>query len=303
MLAIISSSAVLVYLLLMPKATSVSVINSINSCLYGVIPSLFCFIVLSKLIANSGFAYIISKPFGNLFSRFSGIPGIGFSIYIFSFLSGYPSGVIASGELYKNHILSKEDTEWLSAISNNTGPALPVILIGGHILNNVKLGIIIYVIQIISSVTACYILRKNAVFRENVYPDLYNKNLLSAITNSVEGGIKSTAIMCGYIILFNVMGDALINTFGNSDFLQLVRPFIEIVSGCSALARYNSSLVFVIISTAVSFGGICVHMQSAAVMSSYNISTSIHTKFKLTEALCAFIISCVVVFFREICLF
>ncbi len=259
--------------------------------------------VLSKLIANSGLSYIISKPFGNLFSRFSGIPGVGFSVYVFSFLSGYPSGVIAAGELYKNHIISKEDAEWLCAISNNTGPALPVILIGGHLLNNVKLGVIIYIVQVISSVTTCFILRKKTLLRENVYPDIYNKNLLSAITNSVEGGIKSTAIMCGYIILFNVMGDALINTFGNTNFLHLVRPFIEIVSGCSEISGYNSSIVFVIISTAVSFGGICVHMQSAAVMSSYYISPSKHTKFKLTEGLCAFIISCVLMFLREKCLF
>ncbi len=287
----------------MPESTSVSVINSINSCLYGVIPSLFCFIILSKLITNSGLAYVISKPFGNLFSRLTGIPGVGFSVYLFSFLSGYPSGVIASAELYKNSDLSKEDTECLCAISNNTGPALPVILIGGQILKNIKLGVIIYIIQVISSVTACVLLRKKTSVRDNIYPDMYKKDLFSAITNAVEGGIKATAIMCGYIILFNVIGDALVNVIGDCGILRLARPFIEIVSGCQGLSRYTTNHLLVIISTAVSFGGICVHMQTAAVMSSFDLSTKKHLIFKVTEALCAFVYSCIAVFAMEMGLF
>ena len=280
----------------MPEATSDSVIRSVNSCLYSVIPSLFCFIVISKLITNSGIAYIISKPFGKIFTRLTGLPGIGFPVFLFSFLSGYPSGVIASCELYKNNLISKKDAEDLCAVSDNTGPALPVILLGTKLLESSKAGMVIYFIQIISSLTAVLILRKESTVRDEVYSDTYQKGSLEAVTDAVEGAIKSISIMCGYIILFNVLGDALITVFGNTQILKGSLPFIEIVSGCSKAKSLCSPISFILVSTALSFGGICVHMQAASVMSGLNLSIKNHFVYKLTQSLCAFIYSCLFVF-------
>ena len=288
----------------MPNSVSRSVINSINDCLYGVIPSLFCFIVLSKLITNSGIAYIVSKPFGKTFTRLTGLPGIGFSVYLFSFLSGYPSGVIASVELYKNGVLRKEDAERLCGISNNTGPALPVILIGAKMFDNVRLGLTIYVIQLLSSIVACLIFRnKNATIIEDVYSNSYTKSLLTAITESLEGGIKACAIMCGYIIIFNVLGDAISNICHNHSIIKVIRPFIEIVSGCAGATVFSTKSNIVLLSAAVTFGGICVHMQAASVMASFGLSAKYHFFFKFTEALIGFILACVTSFFLQTRLF
>ena len=201
-------------------------------------------------------------------------------------------------------MINKEDAERLCAVCDNTGPALPVILIGSQILNNVWLGVLIYVIQILSSVTACLIFRsKSTRLRENVYSNAYNKGLFTAIAESLEGGIKACAIMCGYIIMFNVIGDALSNIFKGQTVIHYFRPFIEIVSGSAGLSGISQSINTVLLSTAITFGGACVHMQAASVMSGEGLSGKLHFKFKLIQSLCAFIISCVIVFFREIGLF
>ncbi len=252
--------------------------------------------VLSKLITNSGVAYVISKPFGKIFSKVTGLPGIGSSVYLFSFLSGYPSGVIASAELYKNGLISKNDAERLCAISNNTGPALPVILIGARMFNNPCLGVTVYIIQILSSITTCLMFKsKTATGREEVYSNSYTKDLLTAITESLEGGIKSTAIMCGYIIVFNVLGDAISNICNHSFAFEVVRPFIEIVSGSAEITEFPHAISTLILSCTVTFGGACVHMQAASVMSSLGLSVKAHLYFKVTQTLLSFVFSCVVI--------
>lgn len=303
-LTFIVTLSVLVYLLLMPRSVSSSVVASINSCLYGVIPSLFCFMLLSKLIVNSGVAYIISRPFGNLFYKLTGLPAIGFSVYLFSFLSGYPSGVIASVDLYKNGSIKKSEAERLCAVTNNTGPALPVILIGTQILNQARIGAIIYLIQVLSSVVALFLFRdKNNDKQDTMYSDSYKKDFITAFCESVEGSVKACAVMCGYIILFNVVGDAIPNVFGNNILFHIFRPFLEISSGSAHLTNVSDVLKFAVLSSALTFGGLCVHMQAASVMSSHGLSSKKHFYFKSIQALLAFVFSCIIIFVYQINLF
>ena len=278
----------------LPDYFTQSARTAVEVCLKSVIPSLFCFIVLTKLIVSSGLVYLISKPFGMVFYKAFGLPPFSFGVYLLSFISGFPSGVIAATDLYKSGFLTKDDTSLLVAISNNTGPALPVLLIGVGCFEDARVGVRIYLIQLFSSLICAFIMRKRqSVGYEPIYPEM-KWGGLSAVTDAVEGTVKSTAVLCGYGIFFNAVTDALsLLDLGNA--LTYIKPFIEIVSGSRAAAGLGDAYAFICVCSAVSFGGLCVHLQAASVCSRHKLDLSLHFKLKRLQALLAGIFASVYV--------
>ncbi len=291
MVSLMLICALFILMLIMPENFTESTYSAVLICLTSVIPSLFCFIVITKLIVSSGCAYLVGKAIGGIFFHITGLPGFCAGVYLLSFLSGFPSGVIAAADLYKNSVITKSDCEHLAAISNNTGPSLPVLLIGNAFWKNTRAGVYVFVIQILSSLACAFILRKQpSVKGEPHYPRMHS-NLMKAVTDSVEGTVKSTAMLCAYVILFSAVSDLL--TLTGIDQLNFIKPFIEIVSGARVLSKGASPGAFIAICSAISFGGLCVHMQAASVMSPLSLSMKKHMKAKLLQAIIAGIISCV----------
>jgi hypothetical protein len=256
---------------------------------------LFLFILLTKIIVSSGFSYLISKPFGKAFHMLSGLPPFCAGIYIFSFLSGYPAGVIAAAEAYQNGNLTKNDAEHLIAISNNTGPALPVFLIGTELLSDAKSGAVIYAVQVISAFAVAFIFRvRNNKKYEAVYPKTHT-DIMRAVTASVDGSMRALASLCAYVIAFSAINDALSLTgFG---FVNYVKPFVEIAGGACALSQCQSGHSFIALSAALSFGGICVYMQAASVISRHGLSSKKLFLYKLAQSIIAAVLSSVYVLF------
>lgn len=230
----------------------------------------------------------------------TGLPSFCAGVYLLSFLSGFPSGVIAAAQLYKSSAVTKEDAERLAAVSNNTGPALPVFLIGGVFFGDTSCGLAVYFIQILSSLICAFVFRKHTRERyEPVYPEM-RSSALRAVTDSVEGSIRSCAVLCAYVILFSCVSDAL-SLLPLNNILAYIKPFIEIVSGSRAASGVGTAYSFIAVCSALSFGGLCVHMQAASVCASHKLSVSLHLKLKLTQALIAAVSAAVYMLCKALC--
>ena len=287
-LTLLSAVSVLVYIVIFPGKSGHSAENAVEVCIHCVIPSLFCYIVLTKIIVSSGASFFISKPFGKIFSAITGLPPFCAGVYMMSFLSGFPAGAVGAAELYKSGHITKDDAQRLCGISDNTGPALPIILIGGSMMNSMRAGAVIYFVQILASLTVCIMLRKKR--ESGNYPDYYPKmhsDTFRAITDSVSTSVKSAAQMCAYIILFTVVGDAISFIPKIGRYTLYLRPFIEIVSGCTGIINGFNTTSFIISSAAVSFGGLCVHMQAAGACAEHRISFKYHFMFKILQSITA----------------
>ena len=292
----LSSVLVLTVLLtVMPGYFTASAKNAISICLTSVVPALFLFILLTKIIVSSGFSYLISKPFGRIFNLLTGLPPFCAGIYLFSFLSGYPAGVIAAAEAYENGNLTRSDAEQLSAVSNNTGPALPVFLIGAELLGDISSGAVIYAVQVLSAIIISFIFRVRSDKKyEPVYPKTHT-DTMRAVTSSVDGSMRALASLCAYVIAFSAVNDALSLTgLGFTDYLK---PFVEIAGGACVLAQAYSPYGFIALSAALSFGGLCVCMQAASVLSKHRLSSKKLILYKLAQALIAAVLSAVYVLF------
>ena len=279
----------------MPDYFKNSAAEAVKMCITGVIPSIFCFIVLTKTIVSSGFIYLISKPFGKVFTKLTGLPPFTSGVYLMSFLSGFPAGAIAAADLYKNNAITKNDAERLIAISNNTGPALPVLLIGINLFSSYHIGLVIFFIQIFSSVICAFVFKSDSKRTfEPYYPEM-KSNALRAVTDSVEGTIKTTSLLCAYVVLFSAVNDLISLAFSYIPFtLNLLfgaKPFVEIVSGSTSIFKAMGHAAFLYICPALSFGGLCVHMQTVSVCATHKLSLKLHFKAKLLQSLIAFILS------------
>ena len=283
-----------------PEYFKESTREAVYVCLNSVIPSLFCFIVLTKIIVASGFAYVISKPFGLLFYKLSGLPPFCGGVYLLSFLSGFPAGAVAAADMYANNALTKSDAEKLAAFADNTGPALPVLLIGAGIFGDIRLGVIIYLIQITASLICVFVMRKRiSVGYEPRFPEM-RSNVLRAVTDSVEKAVKSVALLCAYVILFSVVCDCLSLLPAGYGVLSYIKPFIEIVSGSRSAVSACGTRAFIPVCGALSFGGICVHMQSAAICVPRGLSMKEHFRAKFLQSLLSMILASVFVIFTQL---
>jgi len=280
-------------LLFLPEYFKESTKNAVYLCINSVIPSLFCFIVISKIIVSSGVICFIAKILGKPFNALTGLNPIASGIFLVSFLSGYPAGAVAVTDLYAQGELKKDEAEKLVAVCNNTGPALPVLLLGSGLPGSAFGGWAIYVIEVLSALICARIMKKGKKRYEWSYYPSFTGSPLKAVTASVSGTLFSVALLCAYVLLFSCVVSAVsLLPFGKA-----LLPFAEIVSGSFALTD-SHSMNFVILSGALSFGGLCVHMQTAAVCVPHGLSVKEHFRYKLMCALVSSVLACVYVLVR-----
>ena len=130
-----------------------SVRESLKMCAAALIPSLFPYLVLTALISRCGTTEHIGRAIGQPFSMLFGLPGsLAFS-FIIGMCAGYPAGAAAVCEAYRGGRCTADEAERGCALLNNTGPGLTVALIGTALLGDRRLGIIIYLAQLLSVLT------------------------------------------------------------------------------------------------------------------------------------------------------
>ena len=277
-------SGVGIFLLIMDGKTAIQGISEgIDICIRSVIPSLFPFVVLGCLLTGSlsGSKIPLLYPLGKLFR----IPTGAESLLLIGFLGGYPVGAQSIAQAYRSGQLSKQAAERMLAFCNQAGPSF-LFGILGPILSPGKAGIL-WGIQIISALLVSLCIPaapEKTVIQQKDPVDL---------STALNQGIRTMSTICGWIILFRM-----IIAFLHRWILWLfpahwnvgIIGMLELANGCLALPQIsNESIQFLICAGILSFGGICVTMQTASVID--NLSLLIYFPGKIMQALISMLIS------------
>lgn len=230
-------------------------------CLNIIVPSLLPILILTNtLIKSEGSAIFefIFRPIAKLLK----LPSAAVCVIFFGLIGGYPTGAILTDELYEQGILSEITAKRLLRFNFCGGIAFIITAVGTIKLGNTKSGIILYLTNILSSAIICII--ESLFIKEKEYQNIKIKkiNFSAALINSVEGSVKSIAIMCGYIIFFS----ALSGLFTIPSFLM---PIIEITNGIFA---NSNTIPFEYLCFFLCFGGICIHFQLFSIIKKVNMS-------------------------------
>jgi hypothetical protein len=148
---------------------------------------------------------------------------------------------------------------------NNAGPAFIFGMLG-PMFSNRAVPWFLWIIHILSALITGMILPGNSS-NDIVSMSADKQTPQSAL----EKGIRTTAYVCGWIILFRVILAFLDHWFLwmlPNQFKIIISGFLELSNGCVSLAAIpNEHLRFIIASCFLGFGGICVLMQTSSVTS------------------------------------
>lgn len=275
------------FLLFRSKDISKGIVQAVDLCLYTVFPSLFGMMIVSNLI-------ISSKIFTKLFSPFSVITRYLFklpqkltSVLLLSFIGGYPVGAKMINTFYQTGEIDRKTAERMLSFCVNAGPAFIVSAVSIPIFHNTKIGFLILAAHLCSNIIIALLsgIRIKTPTRVTVKQDNINELPLTVrIVNSVNSAIRSMIIVCSFIIAFSILltiikisgiekilFDFFSNWIGAQNAQAIVFGVLEVTQGCCQIAGHSTFSVY-LFAGITSFGGICVHMQIAALLSGSGIS-------------------------------
>lgn len=250
------------YLLLVifdSKTASLSTKSALDLCMMTVVPSIFPLLFISSAIA----ARSQRASFPRI-ERLLHIPNGTSWLFLIGLLCGYPVG----GKLLQDQIdrkfINKESACRMMAFCNNAGPAFIIGILSS--VFSVSAAITMWLIQIISSFLLGMLLpaKENDLSSNTSKPE---KSLSQIMTDS----LKAIGTVCGWVIVFGVL-NGYIDRISSIKYTPvsagIISGFLELTNGILKIQETQSKpIAFIICAVLLSFGGICVILQTKSVAS------------------------------------
>lgn len=277
-------AAVWLAFILDARTAQLGAAEGIKLCIQAAIPSLFPFFFLSNLT--------LCALSGENFRLLSKLP-IPKGILLPAFLGGYPMGSSAAAALYRDKKLTKAQAEKL-LFYNQPGPAFLFGLVS-KAFPKVRTVLMLWSIILFSTVLTAVIIHPAPV------PDIPAKSRIS-LQSAMQSSLQAMGKVCGWILLFRVLIEYLkkwVYPYFPTLVQIILTGVLELTNGCLSLtAVENEAIRFILCAGMLSFGGVCVTMQTVSVSSPLSIRP--YLKAKLLQTVLAVLLSCAVFysFFR-----
>ena len=208
-----------------------------------------------------------------------------------SILSGYPIGAKIISDLYSKNLISEKDAKKMSVFCTTSGPIFVIGAVGVGMLKSFKLGVIIYISHILSSVILgiCYNLvsRQKKLTREIQYTST-EKPKSNIIPHCLSETINALFLVGGYITIFYLASEV----FEKLKIFDLIASILSpLVSKLNISQQQTKSFLFGILEVTrgskeisslitpsvpaicflISFSGISIIMQSLSFLKTAKI--------------------------------
>lgn len=259
-ITILATSAIMILLIVNTNIAIAGVSEGIELCIRVIIPSLFPFFVVTSLLNGSIIGHQI--PYFHYLTNKLNFPKFGDSILLLGLTGGYPVGAQLIAQSYHSKQLSKQSSRILLGYCNNAGPAF-IFGIAYALFSSKPLAFAIWFIHIFSALLTGFLLPRPQA--ESIQ---WKSSNGMSVTNSLKQSIQLCATTCGWIILFKIVLSYIQKFFihsSSSTFAVIISGILEISNGCVRLAEIPSvSIKFILCNLFISFGGICVMLQTAS---------------------------------------
>ncbi len=235
--------------------------DGIMLCITVVIPSLFPFLFLSAMLPSRLIGSRI--PGLRTLGRICKIPEGAESLLLLGFLGGYPVGAGIITEAYKQGSIPRSTAEHMLGFCSNAGPAFIFGMIGG-LFSSASAVWVLWLIHILSALSVGIIL-------PSVRSDrcVLNRKLPVSVPQALDNTTRVMVNICGWVIIFRVILAVL------DRWLLWLIP-LEIQTGISGILELSNGIInlrnisntgsrFVLCAGMLSFGGLCVSMQTVSV--------------------------------------
>lgn len=261
----------------------------IELCMKSVIPALFPFFVLSDVLVSSlwGSRSPFLRPMGRLF----GMPAGAESILLSVFLGGYPVGAKEISRAYEGGQLKKEDALRLLSFCNQPGPAFLFGMVG-PCLPERGMAWVLWGIILVSALFVSLLTRPGTARAE------LPARKLPTPTTVMGNALRVMGSVCGWVIIFRVTAaflDRWALCFLPSVWKTAVLGALELSNGCCMLFLIPDERIrFIMAAGMLSFGGLCITMQTVSLLGKLPVKTYLWGKVLQTGF--ALALSCAAVY-------
>lgn len=210
--------------------------------------------------------------------------------------AGFPLGIKCLCDLYDEKKITYQEAVYASCFCNNTGPAFIVIGVG-HMLGDAAWGWKLYGIQIGASILCALLFRTPLVAKCALPPPTSARSTAAPQRMGAGGAVQRAALgtlyVCGYVTIFSVL-TGMLKSLLPEYLLWFIFPFLEISGAASmaaAIYATHPKTGILLLSTAINFAGVSVHLQSGTYLHHAKLPTSYHTAAKLLQAVIADLIT------------
>lgn len=272
----------LLILILDSKTVIASAAQGIDLCVRVLIPSIFPFLVISSLVAaNAGHCAII-RPL----VRPLRLPEGAEDLFFLGLLSGYPVGASMVSQAARSNRIAKRDADRLLAFCSNAGPSF-IFGIGATLFPRIGYCLAQWLIQIMSAALVGIITPgKQTTAKEK-------RGQRLSVPRALQNALPSMASICGWVVLFRILITVLdrwalwiLPPEGEI----LARGILELANGMVSMSEIgNIGQRMIYTSMLLSFGGICVWMQTLSVAD--GLSTRYYLPGKLAQSAISFLLA------------
>ncbi|MCQ2431710.1 MAG: hypothetical protein MJ175_03810 [Clostridia bacterium] len=282
-----------VLVLLTPEISAEGVRSGLALCVRSVVPALFPFMILIPLISQSLYDVLLFQ---------SGKHSVILPCFLLGMISGFPIGALNVIENYESGQLDKSCAERALGVCNATGPAFLIGFAGLTIFHSSRLGWCFVLVQIVSAgLTAMLFLRPaRSSDKSAVWGQQHNTKMTFAA--SLQSAVSKIMIVCGFVVIFSVARFYLSELFSLPCFSGLsgiipamIGGMMELTGGLADLGQLLSSvpqtLLFPLAAFIISFGGICVYLQTAVFAQRAGLSMKYYLPEKLVCGMISFVLA------------
>lgn len=259
------------YLLVKPAAAGRAVESGISFCLSVIVPSLFVFLVLSKLFMNRLCA-----------SAGKSLPAV---LIIGGILCGVPIGAKMTRELYVGGTISKKQAEVLVSSSNNASVSFIMAFAGANVLGSVKAGALLVFGKILLSFLWYAFASRITLPREKRRFAAQSTAKEITLPQAVKDASRTMAEVCASIIFFMCVGETILNFLPSNELLRCgARGFFEFSGGIELCRHMKPETGYIITAMLLGWTGLCVHMQ-VSLSAGKGIGLKLYFLNKIVESL------------------
>jgi len=232
--------------------------DGVQLCIRTVIPSLFPFFVLSGIINSQllGRSVRLLRPVCKLCRISAGAE----SLLLLGFLAGYPVGAQMITQAYKQGKLSKNTAKRMLGFCNNAGPAFLFGMLSPLFVNPV-VPWTLWGIHILSACIVGFLLPS----QEDSICEIAKAEPIT-LPQALQNAVKIMAAVCGWVVLFRILLGFCERWFlwrFPKELQVLFCGLLELANGCVMLKQLPLvGMQFTMASVLLSFGGLCVGMQT-----------------------------------------
>ncbi|MDD2220924.1 MAG: hypothetical protein PHN35_03085 [Clostridia bacterium] len=263
-----------------------------------VLPALLPFFICSELLLSLGAMDDLGKALNGLMRPLFNLPGAASLAIVMGYTSGFPTGAAVCASLRTQGLISKSEGDRLLAFTNNAGPLFILISIATGILQTPQAGPLILIVHYGLNLILGIILGRSAPTsscqpspkrppQQTIPGNQPIGRLLK--TAAKKSGVNIAIIGC-YMIFFSVAAELAAHCLHLPSII--CGAFLEMTLGVNAVSETGLSLPMQIAlaGAIISFGGLCVQSQVAAMVADTDLSVKTYLLCRLFHSAATFIV-------------